>query len=181
MKNLNVGTLGLNDMTGVARQVIFDLVYPIGSYISIDNPDFDTVAKVEAYYGGHWEQVVDKVLYGVANNGGVDEGSNTITLTTSQLPNHSHSFNGNAITGSVGGSDIESFHFRGSKIQSGALSLSDWNYTKYCGASSGADGYTAKTINFNATPSGSISSTGSGEAIDIRGARRRVYIYHRIS
>lgn len=59
MSNLNVNQLGFNTLNDSARKAIFDLVYPIGSYISIDNTDFDTEAKVEAYFGGHWEKVED--------------------------------------------------------------------------------------------------------------------------
>lgn len=65
MKNLNVGTLGLNDMTGVARQVIFDLVYPIGTiYENVRN------VNPKELFGGEWIPWGEgRVIVGVGNNG----------------------------------------------------------------------------------------------------------------
>lgn len=179
MKNLKINKLDLNGLTPATKQVIFDLVYPVGSYIYIDNPDFDTVAKVEAYYGGHWEKITDRVLYGVSSGAGTDTGNNNPTVP---VPKHNHTFSGNRITGSVGGDHAESYHFRGNKVENGALSLDQWSNTGYAGNTNGASGHTAAYIKFDATPSGSISDTGTdGATIDVRGARRTTYIYHRIA
>lgn len=61
--------------------------YPIGSvYISLSNTNPST------YFGGTWEQIKDRFLlsagntYAVGNTGG----SSTVTLTTNQIPAHTH-------------------------------------------------------------------------------------------
>lgn len=93
----------------------------------------------------------DGTSYNVANRAGSKDAI---------VVSHSHTFTGNIISGEAGGTDIESLSWRGSRVQSGCLSYSDNNSTKYAGRSSGASGYTARTIKFNATPSGTISNTG---------------------
>ena len=92
MSNLNVSQLGFNALNNNARQVIFDLVYPVGSYIYIDSPDFDTVAKVEAYYGGHWERVADGTFIEAGSTPGTHEPG---------LPNITGRFECNARDGGI--------------------------------------------------------------------------------
>lgn len=106
----------------------------------------------------------EKFIFG-ANPGNPSIASYTLGVTGGSkdavVVSHNHTFTGNQITGQVGGTDIESHLWRGSRVQSGCLSYSDNNYTKYDGHTNGAAGYSAKTINFSATPSGSISTEGS--------------------
>lgn len=63
--------------------------YPIGSiYLSLNNTNPST------YFGGTWEQLKDRFLLGAGNtySSGATGGEANHTLSTSELPNHSHSF-----------------------------------------------------------------------------------------
>lgn len=151
MKNLKINTLSLNDLTAAARQVIFDLVYPVGSYISIDNSDFDTVAKVEAYFGGHWEKVPDGTFI---------EAGSTPGNHNPGLPN---------ITGKADSyfwlDGKESGALKNSKDHGGTLSDQNSNASVSYGE-----------IIFNASKSNSIY----GNSTTVQPKSRVVYIYHRL-
>ena len=64
-------------------------VYPVGSiYINVNNVD---PAEI---FGGTWEQIKDKFLLacGDTYNNGISGGSASNTLTTAEIPSHSHSY-----------------------------------------------------------------------------------------
>lgn len=188
MKNLKINKLDLNGLTPATKQVIFDLVYPVGSYIYIDNLDFDTVEKVEAYYGGHWEKITDRVLYGVLNNAGQDVGENNQIVP---IPNHSHkllnsNLHFNNVWGQVGRIRSEGNH---------DLSCQGVCYPDNANISGVDNDYWDSPDNdwalrgfaFSFTPSVNeglnprTENTGTANAtIDVRGARRTTYIYHRL-
>ena len=80
--NVN-GTLKVNNTN------IFDLIYPVGSfYISAKSTNPGTL------FGGTWEQVQGKFLLGVSNAypAGSSGGESEHTLTTAEIPDHTHSF-----------------------------------------------------------------------------------------
>ena len=87
--------LALNDeITNMAASTILDKVYPVGSiYMSTED---DTVEKVQNKFGGTWVRyATDTTLVGYKENTNkVNDtgGSKTVTLTTDNLPSHSHSF-----------------------------------------------------------------------------------------
>lgn len=65
-----------------------DLIYPVGSiYMSVNNTNPGTL------FGGTWEQIQGKFLLGQSSGhtGGSTGGAETVTLTTAQLPSHTHS------------------------------------------------------------------------------------------
>lgn len=69
-----------------------DKIYPVGSiYISTD---LDTVDKVVEKFGGEWEVYGDgRVLRSTTEKSGVtNETDGTVSLTSSNLPEHSHSY-----------------------------------------------------------------------------------------
>ena len=74
---------------------IFNAVYPVGSY-------YWSCADVdpESLFGGTWERVIDKFILaaGGTYNLGDTGGSATVTLTTEQLPEHKHPFQGDSHT-----------------------------------------------------------------------------------
>lgn len=85
---------------------IFDYIYPIGSiYLSLDGT-FDPNVS----FGGTWLRIKDTFLYGAADSGaytiGEDGGEKEHTLTVSEMPSHSHSYD--VIKGI--GSDIPMFY-----------------------------------------------------------------------
>ena len=65
-----------------------DMIYPVGSiYMSVNNTNPGTL------FGGTWEQIQGKFLLGQSSGhaGGSTGGAETVTLTTAQLPSHTHS------------------------------------------------------------------------------------------
>lgn len=100
--NFNVnGKLNFNSISQQARQVIFNLVYPVGSYFITESSNFDTVEKVQAHFGGTWAKIIDRVLYGVSSDAGTNAGLNE-QLVPVPLHNHTASFQGYVATGEIG-------------------------------------------------------------------------------
>ncbi|MBP3766581.1 MAG: hypothetical protein J6G98_05315, partial [Bacilli bacterium] len=66
-------------------------IYPVGSiYMSTTD---NTVAKVQAKLGGTWEVYGDgKMIKSSTSTAGTTGGSNTVTLSTLNLPNHAHTY-----------------------------------------------------------------------------------------
>ena len=64
-----------------------DMIYPVGSiYMSINN------TNPSLLFGGTWEQISDRFLLGAGTTytNGNTGGSATVTLTTEQMPAHTH-------------------------------------------------------------------------------------------
>ncbi len=88
-----------NDLINLKKQIINE-IYPVGSiYISTE---LSTVEQVQNKFGGTWETYgTDKVLRGTTSKSGTTGGANTVTLTTANLPAHTHNYDkANANTGS---------------------------------------------------------------------------------
>ena len=74
----------------VLINAIADVVYPVGSiYISLDNRNPQDI------WGGGWEQIKEKFLIGCSDAGGTymngrTGGNETVSLTESQMPRHTH-------------------------------------------------------------------------------------------
>jgi hypothetical protein len=69
--------------------VTFDDVYPVGSiYMSVNNANPSTL------FGGTWEQLKDRFLLGAGDTytGGATGGEATHTLTTQEIPSHTHPY-----------------------------------------------------------------------------------------
>ena len=84
--------IALNEeITNMATTTILDKVYPVGSiYMSTTD---DTVEKVQNKFGGTWVKYAeDMTLVGASSSKAVNTtgGSSTVTLTTDNLPSHSH-------------------------------------------------------------------------------------------
>ena len=101
--------IALNEeITNMATTTILDKVYPVGSiYMSTTD---DTIEKVQNKFGGTWVKYAeDMTLVGASSSKAVNTtgGSSTVTLTTDNLPSHSHSFtpSGN-ITSTFTGSKV---------------------------------------------------------------------------
>ena len=127
------------------------IFYPIGSiYMSTENTNPSTL------FGGTWEQIKDTFVLAAGDTyeAGTTGGEATHTLTTNEMPSHTHTFTGtasshshtllyNAISnkpgGSVGG------------LNGGTL----WN--------NGVD-LNGSTSSTSITPRGTNSSTGKGQA-----------------
>ena len=84
--------IALNEeITNMATTTILDKVYPVGSiYMSTTD---DTIEKVQNKFGGTWVKYAeDMTLVGASSSKAVNTtgGSSTVTLTTDNLPSHSH-------------------------------------------------------------------------------------------
>jgi microcystin-dependent protein len=80
-----------NTVIDELKMSVIDSVYPVGSiYMSTED---DTVEKVENKFGGTWVKYAeDTTLVSASSNYPVNTtgGSSTVTLSTSNLPSHSH-------------------------------------------------------------------------------------------
>lgn len=72
---------------------VVDLIYPVGSiYLSVSSTSPATL------FGGTWVQLKDRFLIGAGNSYSVNAtgGATTHTLTTAEMPSHTHTFSGTA-------------------------------------------------------------------------------------
>jgi microcystin-dependent protein len=72
------------------KNLIADTIYPIGSiYISVNSTNPGTL------FGGTWTQLEDRFLIGAGSsyNAGGTGGTSSVTLSTSNLPKHTHGVN----------------------------------------------------------------------------------------
>ena len=77
----------INGTLKISGTNIFNLIYPVGSYYwssSSTNP--------AALFGGTWAQVTDKFVLAAGSSypAGSTGGAENVTLTTNQMPSHSH-------------------------------------------------------------------------------------------
>ena len=90
-----------------AKAEVVDLIYPVGSiYMSVSSTSPATL------FGGTWVQLEDRFLIGASSTytAGGTGGASTHTLTTNEMPSHSHGMNSHTHTytyptGSTGGNN----------------------------------------------------------------------------
>ena len=90
----------IDSSVALTKQII-DIIYPVGSiYMSVNN------VSPATFLGGTWTALQDRVLIGAGNSYAVNStgGSATTTLTTLNMPTHTHIFTGNQVTTSSAGS-----------------------------------------------------------------------------
>lgn len=92
----NLTVKSINVETGaVTNEGVVNLIYPVGSiYMSVNNANPGTL------FGGTWEQIKDKFLLscGDTYTAGTTGGEATHTLTTNEMPQHTHVQNAHAHT-----------------------------------------------------------------------------------
>ena len=102
----------------VKKDELIDLIYPVGAvYISINNTDPSLL------FGGTWVQLEDTFLLGAGETytGGDTGGEATHTLTTDEIPSHSH---GSVYSGDVSGTKrYPWFTGSGDKMDYGSISV----------------------------------------------------------
>lgn len=139
------------------KEYILQSLYPVGSiYLSVNSTNPGTI------FGGTWSQLKDRFLLGAGStySNGATGGASAVTLTTSQIPAHTHTFTGSSATTSSAGSHT---HKIGRDIDGGSGSS---RYTVHSEGTSGADG-TSSTGSAGAhthtlTAKGTNASTGGG-------------------
>lgn len=172
----NIEYMNVIKRTPIVNQII-DMIYPIGStYISVNsvNPSF--------LFGGQWEQIQDRFLLasGSTYSAGSTGGSATHTLTTNQIPSHTHTQNS---------------HQHASTPTSGWYTISvkgdDWTYTGKRAMSYGSGNYyypysgtntegVAQTSNTGGTTA-TNQNTGGGQAHNNMPPYLTVYVWKRIA
>ena len=175
-----------------------ELLYPVGCIVQ--TTAYSTTAQMIAAYGGQdWDLIEDRVLMGassplvatqkyVVNQTG---GSDTITLTTANLPSHNHSYT-NTIVGSttLTTSQIPSHShyalFQSKTYNEGSGSYNDLpivvgnalvSDTNHCSTNptGGGGSHTHSDISQSKT----TGNTGSGTAVSIVQSYYTVYIWTR--
>lgn len=82
---------GVSTIAAVKPEIIFDIAHPVGSIIqTTDSRNPSTY--IEGGSASKWEQIQGKFILGVSGSHAVNStgGSETVALTTAQLPAHTH-------------------------------------------------------------------------------------------
>jgi hypothetical protein len=180
--------------------------FPVGHFIFTKT--CDTESKVIANYGGvHWRRITDKFIGACGNvlsiNGG---GSNSVQLSASNIPSHSHSLSGTFTTSETTASHTHEFftdeqgahtHYvstnsNDSVIRAGGTGFGGTggdvtvqNASVLPTSSSGMHYHSGTTKpggeahTHDVTLSGSTGSTGSGEAFSIIPSYEGAYVWVR--
>lgn len=158
----------------VTVETLLDVIYPVGSiYMSVNN------VSPQVFLGGTWERIYNRFLLAAddsvtGRHGSDTGGSATHTLTTSEMPSHSH--NPGTLKASSNGSHVHS--------------LPNWknvgtDVVMTAGLESWGSGDTPRTINSGSAGShehsitGSTANAGSGTAFSIMPPYLAVYMWKR--
>lgn len=76
----------LNTAPQIQYSAILDFIYPVGSYFITESANYDTVAKVQAHFGGTWVQVTERFLYGSTSAGSTGGSADAVVVA------HGHSY-----------------------------------------------------------------------------------------
>lgn len=133
------------------KNSIVDLIYPVGSvYISVSS------ASPATLFGGIWQQLPERFLIGAGSTygAGTSGGENAHTLTTKEMPLHTHTFSG--LSSNTSGENQS--HYHSIPAMSGVTELGgvhDHNSGSFM-INGGAVSYTP---NWSATGSGDIKTS----------------------
>ena len=139
------------------KDFVIDLMYPIHSiYMTYDDTD------PNVFFGGKWIRLNDCFIY-AANGRELNGYDGSKKVSIEHLPQHSHTFAGNAITGNFSArpysADTGNVYAASGCFKvtgSGGISVNNrFSRSSYSGLKS-------DLMTFNATPSGTISNTGEG-------------------
>ena len=203
--NLNVSEdiqIGNISVLAALGSVTVDAIYPVGSiYMSVNSTNPSTL------FGGTWEQLQGKFLLGADTTyiAGTTGGAASVTLTTDQMPSHTHTFTGSSATSGnqsashthSGTTDSKGAHTHNVKYSQYGTSSGSFHVlrrdhaedgyinTNAAAMSAGAHTHTMTTGNQSAshthtvTAKGSNSSTGGGGSHNNMPPYLAVYMWKR--
>ena len=159
---------------------LFDMYHPIGCLYPTTDSKFNP--NTATGWHGKWERIKDCVIYASGDSDTVGQivGSNTHTLTTSELPSHTHSIP--ALSGSTNSAGTHKH-----KVQWKQATTIDGTHNRWyacptpdktTGDYTESAGDHTHSVTTNASTTG---SQGSGTAIDIRPRRLNSVVWRRIS
>ena len=164
--------MAIKENTIIRASELLDTIYPIGSvYISMQDTD------PSAIFGGTWKRLKDRFLLGASDtyNAGSTGGESAVTLSTSQIPSHSHTRGSMDITGTISSlviDDGQSYYANGA--------FSSWNTRNktWVSETPGAANY---AIDFVASRNwtGATSNVGGGKAHNNMPPYLVVYMWYR--
>ena len=180
--------IALNEeIKNTSAKELANYLYPVGSiYMSTED---DTVEKVQTKFGGTWVRyATDTTLVGYKENTNkVNDtgGSKTVTLTTDNLPSHTHYF---SATTSNGGSHTHNLtgpagHNYGISMNEGTTQTNSVNFTIVADKINQNSYYGRITVDeqglHNHTVSGNTGSVGSNKEFSVQNPYTVVYMYKR--
>ena len=142
----------------IIKKQMLDVFHPVNSlYISADS------VSPSDLFGGVWERVNDALLYSTTEDSDVGTYGGSKKITIDNLPQHSHTFTGQPITGNFSarpysGDTGNVYAASGCFTVNGSGGVSVNNRF----SRSSYSGLKSDLMTFNATPSGTIESTGEG-------------------
>ncbi len=167
-----------------------DMTHPVGCvYLAVGGKDPATL------FGGKWQKIIGRyirasgALNGVTYAAGNEGGEVTHTLTTDELPAHSHTRGTMNITGAIDASReweqavIEPLTYAGSLDTTGAFRMTFADCANSFNKGDGNDGQALQKLSFDASRSwtGSTSVVGEGKAIGMNPAYYVVDMWVRIA
>ena len=121
-----------NEVTGGQLQALTDFFYPIGSYYETSDDTFDPNVS----FGGTWElETEGQVHIGAGENYEIGDtgGAETVTLDTTQIPNHRHQYGANIIHSDGTVVSGEALNVGLTNSSSTTIRRRYWDYTEYVG------------------------------------------------
>lgn len=161
----------LNNQITLTRYSIADMMYPVGSYYITESDELNTVAKMNAFFGGTWEQVTGRFLYG-SSTAKTEGGSNDAKVIS-----HSHGFTGSSHSGNLYGLASNCRVARDQSTDGIISVLSGYGDSKVVGVSSSS--YSSGPLHIEFTTSGAISTVGESATNANMPAYRTVFMYRR--
>lgn len=159
---------------------IFELIYPVGIIIELA-----TNANPKDLFGiGEWEQIKDRFILAAGDSYAVNStgGSETTTLSTANMPAHTHTRGTMNITGEL---NYNNSYSGGNVSTTGMLgafySSSQPSKEYYLGSRSSGAGWGYIGFDASRTWTGETSSVGEGEAFSNMPPYYVAYLWRRVS